>query len=77
MTRTEKIQEQITLANEVLVKKYNGKVAGMIVVVTASKANEKSRREYFGFRFQAEGNAKIGETIKNSDGTISKIESII
>jgi hypothetical protein len=68
-----KIIEQVEAA-EIAINKYN---YNLPAIITASKLSERSKKEFFGFRFLVNEFYSVGDTIKNDDGSISKIEAIL
>jgi hypothetical protein len=68
-----KINEQIAEAVRVI-KKFSYKNPALIM---SSKLKPSAKNEFFGFRFAVNESCKVGDVIKNTDGSIDKIEAII
>lgn len=50
---------------------------GYVAIVKSSKPKAGAYTEYFGFHFEPKGDHKVGDRIKNIDGTFSTVEAIV
>jgi len=74
-------KELTTREKRVAIQVHNAQLTdapnGYEAIIKSSKPNPGADTEYFGFHFERKGNYKVGDKIKNLDGSYSIVEAIV